>query len=157
MFFFLALISPAQVGLLKLSAVWQSAQRPSRKSSMLRKGAGAGNTVLLKISNPCDEVWHQPEEMEDEGSQTLVKQAQSSNRPLWWFLTLREMSGKVMELALRTQLIGSRENHSLCRGQKTEDKTIRSTPEQVIWRIEALTHDDQALKTCSHKTTSHTN
>ena len=50
--------SGSQIGLLKLSAVWQSAQRPSKKNSMLRKGAGHGIKVL-KISNPCDEVWHE--------------------------------------------------------------------------------------------------
>ena len=46
----------SQIGLLKLSAVWQQIQRPSKKSSMLRKGAGSSIKVL-KISNPCDEVW----------------------------------------------------------------------------------------------------
>ena len=132
------------MGLLKLSAVWQSAQRPSRKSSMLRKGAGAGNTVLLKISNPCDEVWQEPDEMVqadscDQGLQTLVNKTQSSKQPLWWFLDRQQgASGKVVELALWIQFdVSWGENHSLS-GQ-TWDKT--KAPEQVIWRIEALTHD----------------
>ena len=124
--FFLAPIFSAQVGLLKLSAVWQSAQRPSRKSSMLRKGAGTGNTVLLKISNPCDEVWQEPDEMVadscDEGLQTIVNQTRSSKQPLWWFLNSKRAPGKVVDLALWIQFDVSWENHSLS-GQ-TWDKTI---------------------------------